>query len=141
MRHWFDVGEALPGLRGRTVHLLAQDREGELVAVLEGASFVVRRLEGGKALNEAAFFAEAARALRLPDHFGHNWDALDECLRGLGEGRSRRLAVLWRSADQSLAADPQMVLDAASLLADVARDLGGEDPPTQLEVFLLAHET
>lgn len=137
MTQWFDVRGALPGLRGRTVHLVAEDREREVSAALEGAGFVVRRLEGRKAGDEAAFFAEAARALRLPEHFGHNWDALDECLRGLGEGRSRRLALLWRDADRSLAADPQLVLDATSLLADVARDLGGEDPPTQLEVFLL----
>jgi RNAse (barnase) inhibitor barstar len=134
--HWFDVRQALPGLRGRTVHLLAPGRERELDTVLEGAGFVVLRLEGRQARDEAAFFAEAARALSLPDHFGHNWDALDECLRAWGEGRSRRLALLWRDAGQSLTADPQVVLDAASLLADVARDLGAEDPPTQLEVFL-----
>lgn len=137
MTHWFDIREALPGLRGQAVHLMAAARESEVTAVLEGAGFVVLRLEGAKARDEASLFTEAARGLRLPDHFGRNWDALDECLRGLGEGQSRRLALLWRAADRSLAADPQMVVDATSLLTDVARDLGAEDPPTQLEVFLL----
>ncbi len=137
MTKWFDVAGALPGLRGLAVHVVAKAREQEVVAALDGAGFVVLRLEGRGARDEASFFEEAARALHLPDHFGRNWDALDECLHGLGEGRSRRLALLWRAADLSLDADPQMVLDATSLLADAARDLGGEDPPTQLEVFLL----
>jgi hypothetical protein len=135
---WFDVREALPGLRGRFVHLLAPERERELHAALEKGAFVVLSLEGRGVEDEAAFLAQAARALRLPPHFGHSWDALDEGLRGLGEGRSRRLALLWRDVDRVLAKDPQLVLDATSLLADVARELGGEDPPTQLEVFLLA---
>lgn len=137
MTRWFDVGEAFPGLRGRTVHLVAPGREPELNAVLRGAGFVVLSLEGRRAEGETAFFAEAARVLRLPEHFGHNWDALDECLRELGEGQSRRVALLWRDAERGLAADPQTILDATALLTDVARELGSDDPPTQLEVFLL----
>ena len=54
----------------------------------------------------------------------------------VGRGPVAAVALLWR-AGTSLDADPQMVLDATCLLADAARDLGGEDPPTQLEVFLL----
>jgi RNAse (barnase) inhibitor barstar len=137
MTKWFDLRGALPGLRGPAVHVVAEAREREVMAVLDEAGFVVRRLDGRGIRDEVSFFEEAARALHLPDHFGHNWDALEECLHRLGEGRSRRLALLWQGADRSLAADPQLVLDATALLADVARDLGGEDPPTQLEVFLL----
>ena len=37
-------------------------------------------LDGDAAASRAGFFAEAARALRLPDYFGHNWDALYDCL-------------------------------------------------------------
>lgn len=30
-------------------------------------------------------FSKLARALELPDYFGHNWDALDECLRDVDD--------------------------------------------------------
>jgi RNAse (barnase) inhibitor barstar len=34
----------------------------------------------GKAKDKATLFAEIDRALALPDHFGHNWDALADVL-------------------------------------------------------------
>jgi len=41
-------------------------------------------VDGRSCRTRAAFLAEAARALDLPDWFGHNWDALADCLHGLG---------------------------------------------------------
>ena len=34
----------------------------------------------GKAKDQATLFAELDRALALPEHFGHNWDALADVL-------------------------------------------------------------
>ena len=34
----------------------------------------------GRAKDKASLFAELDRALKLPDHFGHNWDALADVL-------------------------------------------------------------
>lgn len=34
----------------------------------------------GHAKDRAALFAELDRALKLPDHFGHNWDALADVM-------------------------------------------------------------
>ena len=41
-------------------------------------------VDGRACRTRAAFFAEAARALDFPAYFGHNWDALVDCLRDAG---------------------------------------------------------
>lgn len=43
-------------------------------------------LHGPAARTTAALFTEFARALRLPGWFGHNWDALADCLRDITDG-------------------------------------------------------
>jgi RNAse (barnase) inhibitor barstar len=135
----FDLRDALPGIGGFAVHVVPPAQRPALAAALEEGGFRTSILDGSAVRDEASFFREAARALRLPDYFGHNWDALDECLHDLGEGQWRRHAVLWEDAPQSLAAAAQTFLDALHVLIEAARDLGGEDPPTQLEVFVLGN--
>ncbi|MFF0309137.1 barstar family protein [Streptosporangium sp. NPDC004379] len=66
-------------------------------------------VDGRACRTRAAFFEEAARALRLPDHFGRNWDALTDCLRDVGEVR---------------------------LIVEHAEELLGAEPPEQFAVLL-----
>lgn len=49
----------------------------------------------------ATFFAEVARVLALPDHFGRNWDALVDSLRDVGP-----LDVIVTHAEELLADEP-----------------------------------
>ena len=41
-------------------------------------------VDGRACRTRAAFFTEVARALGFPAYFGHNWDALVDCLRDVG---------------------------------------------------------
>jgi hypothetical protein len=71
----------------------------------QGGSMV--RLEGWELREPASLFAAFARGLSFPGYFGHNWDALVDCLYDWhGHGADTRdLAVLIDGADELAAVD------------------------------------
>ena len=47
------------------------------------AGFALRTIQGTHCRTSSGLFQEFAQALDFPDYFGHNWDALEECLADL----------------------------------------------------------
>ena len=59
----------------------AEQRAESLVHPPPGLALKV--IKGRLCKTPATLYAEFARALAFPDYFGHNWDALEECLTDL----------------------------------------------------------
>ena len=116
MPDWFDVKAGFSGVGGGSLHVVAAKREEEVREVLGVAGFGLRTLEGGLILSDKSFFREVGRALGLPAHFGHNWDALQDVLGDLARDGERRIALLWRGADWSCAASRPASRTACSAL-------------------------
>jgi hypothetical protein len=80
---------------------------GEVEACGTRAGLAVSRVPLEGAHDKAALLRAVAAALEFPDWFGHNWDALEDCLTDLS----------WRAAEAHL-----LILDGhAALPADVAK--------------------
>jgi RNAse (barnase) inhibitor barstar len=76
-------------------------------------------VDGRLCRTRAAFFVEVARVLRFPDYFGHNWDALTDCLRDLLDAENLALTV--DHAEDLLSAEPpEQFATLLAVLTDAA---------------------
>lgn len=62
--------------------LVATDQRAESL-IHPPTGLALRIIKGRHCKTTATLFAEFARALEFPDYFGHNWDAMEECLTDL----------------------------------------------------------
>jgi RNAse (barnase) inhibitor barstar len=74
-------------------------------------------LDGRACRTRAAFFEEVARALHLPAHFGHNWDALADSLRDT----AAMTLIITHAEDLLTAEPPQHLTTLLDILANAAR--------------------
>ncbi|MBL8036249.1 MAG: barstar family protein [Nitrospira sp.] len=64
--------------------LLILPRGSSATAIVKApAGFLMRTIEGKKCRTSSSLFDEFSQVLSFPDYFGHNWDALEECLADL----------------------------------------------------------
>lgn len=93
----------------------------ELLAAAEASGFAISRIDLAEVRDKVALFQCLATALEFPDWFGHNWDAMADCL---GDPS-------WQVADGRL-----ILLEHC----DGFRASRGEDFATALQVFATAAE-
>lgn len=46
----------------------------------EDSNIIYLILDGSKTVDKTSFLAQISSLLKFPDYFGHNWDALNDCL-------------------------------------------------------------
>ena len=88
--------------------------------------------------NKADFLARVAVALHFPDWFGHNWDALADCLTDLSWLPAGGYVVLLENADRFRVAAEADFITALEIFEQAARDRTGEDVPMWVFVGLTA---
>src|SRR3954465_14539189 len=65
-----------------TVRILTAGQHTESL-VRPPTGYALKVIKGRQCKTPANLFAEFAQVLEFPDYFGHNWDALEECLADL----------------------------------------------------------
>lgn len=93
------------------LHVPRRTSTAAVAAAAAGAGYAVHVLPARRSGSKQQLLAELASALAFPGWFGHNWDALADCLADL-EGRH---CVIWRGAARFAAADP----DGSSIVTEI----------------------
>jgi RNAse (barnase) inhibitor barstar len=82
--------------------------------------FLLTVVRGGKCRSAAGLFAEFARALVFPDYFGHNWDALEECLADLEWLPAKGYVLVFTDAELILPDDEEEFATLVEVLNDAS---------------------
>ncbi len=85
------------------------------------AGFHLVLLRGSKCKTVSALLAEFAKAFDFPEYFGHNWDALEECLTDLEWLPAKGYVVLLSDAELVLT---KAEADEWATLVEVLNDAG-----------------
>jgi RNAse (barnase) inhibitor barstar len=146
MSSYLAMSKILPGLPGKQIHAV-NVADDTLIAVLLGHDFRVYVIDGSRIMDERTFFEEVAQVFEFPEYFGHGWASWDDCLGDFGFLAPERVAIIWKHADKTFAADAQTFLQAVCDLENLAigatlhplRHPEGGMEPKQIEIFFLGN--
>jgi hypothetical protein len=100
--------------------LLTEDAAAAICAGARLAGFDCVRIDLAGCANKAEFLARTSRALRFPAWFGHNWDALADCLTDLGWRPASGYVLVFEHASELQKHEPEVFDTALAILGDVA---------------------
>jgi len=84
----------------------------------KAAGFAAFHVDGKSIARKEQLMNALATALRLPKHFGHNWDALEECLVDMDMPDADGVCLYYDHVDGLLEAHP----DQFETLVEICRD-------------------
>ncbi len=105
---------------GRSGVYAAPRLVGPLRAAAKRAGVGWHDLDLGGVTGREAFFRRCAEVFSLPGYFGHNWDALHECLLDFAGSGVPGAVVHWRRGEELARRAPGVVGTALEILQDAA---------------------
>jgi RNAse (barnase) inhibitor barstar len=91
--------------------------------------FAFWRVDLAKVRSKSNLLAALAKALDFPDWFGHNWDALQDCLTDLSWRPAPGYVVVLENCEGLAASSPEAFETALEVLRHAARWWAGEQVP------------
>ena len=108
------------GVSGGVYQLRGRVTVGAIAQQAARAGWRCFYLRGWRINDKATFLAECAEAMRFPGYFGHNWDALEECLTDLAWAPARGYVTVYEDAAPFAQQHPQDWRIALAILRDSA---------------------
>jgi len=99
------------------------------VSQVSATDFAVWRVNLAKVRSKSSLLALLAKALDLPDWFGHNWDALQDCLTDLSWRSAPGYVVVLENCEGLAATAPEAFETTLEVLRHAARWWAGEQVP------------
>ena len=130
--------EALEGLlesnRGGVWFLPNRADPKAVQSVAKRSGYAFFHIDGKNIARKEQLLNHAATALHFPDHFGHNWDALEECLTDLEWVDADGYVIYYDHIDGLLTEHP----DQFETLVEILRDAvaSWKDDDTAMVVLL-----
>lgn len=106
----------------------ADDRPG-LLAAAQDSALLTLDIDLHDSTDKAGLLRQLASALKVPAGFGHNWDALVDCLRDLSWLPAHGYMLMLRSVQGLREAAEQDLETLVDILADSAEEWAGRDIP------------
>lgn len=105
---------------------------GEVVDVAREFAGTVIQISVSKVENDDELFVVLAQALKFPSYFGHNWDALDECLADIQWLPAAGCVLVCTESDSAWSRCPATLGKLISAWLDAARSWAETQTPFHL---------
>jgi RNAse (barnase) inhibitor barstar len=112
------LGPLLEDERGGVFFVPAEVAAREVQASAKSAGFACFHIDGRNVARKEQLLNAVATALRFPADFGHNWDALEECLTDMEWADAEGYVIFYDHIDGLLAAHP----DQFETFIEICRD-------------------
>ncbi len=118
------------------LYRLPAGRLADLEAAADALGLEHVRADLSDCRDKPALLARIAEALRFPEWFGHNWDALADCLTDLDWMPARGYVIVLDGADALRTESPAEFAAAVEILAESAHDWAERGTPMWIFVGL-----